>query len=324
VRLDALGSTVHAPVAVAVVSWNTRELLDRCLRSLEADVQGGLAQVWVVDNGSSDGSPQMVRELHPWANLVAHTENLGYGQAANLVAQRTSSEWIAVSNSDVELEPGALEQLVTAGVTDPAAGVLAPRLLLPTGETQHLVWAFPTVRATLAQNLGPLVLGGRLADQLALRGAWDPDRPRRVPWAIGAFLLIRRKAWEEIGGFDPTFWMSAEDLDLGWRMHEAGWFTRYEPAAVVHHAESAATRTVWGDQLPIHWQRCAYAWMLRRFGRGRTAVVGVLNLVGSAARLAAYLALARFRPDPRLRGLWHWTLVHLYAFAPRRTLDRYR
>jgi N-acetylglucosaminyl-diphospho-decaprenol L-rhamnosyltransferase len=204
------------------------------------------------------------------------------------------------------------------------AGILAPRLLLPTGETQHLAWAFPTVAATLAQNLGPRILPRRLGDRLALRGAWNPDRPRRIPWAVGAFLLVRRAAWEEVGGFDPAQWMSAEDLDLGWRMREAGWVTRYEPTAVVHHEESSATRTVWGEDLPIHWQRCAYAWMLRRLGRTRTGTVGLLNLAGSAARLAVDLALAGFRPNARLRAMGRWTVVHLYAFAPRRTLERYR
>src|SRR5947209_10695511 len=116
--------------------------------------------------------------------------------------------------------------------------------------------------------------------------------------------------------------MSAEDLDLGWRMRQAGWVTRYEPTAVVYHDESSATRAVWGDQLPIHWQRCAYAWMLRRFGRARTSTVGLLNLTGSSARLLADLVLGGFRPDDRLRALGRWTLVHLYAFAPRRTLER--
>ena len=107
-------------------------------------------------------------------------------------------------------------------------------------------------------------------------------------------------------------------------MREAGWATRYEPAAVVHHEESAATRTVWGEHLPIHWQRCAYAWMLRRRGRARTVTVGTLNLVGSAARLAVDLTRAGFRRDDRLRAMARWTLVHAYAFAPRRVLDRYR
>jgi GT2 family glycosyltransferase len=323
-RQTATGPEPTAPVVAAVVSWNTRELLDRCLRSLEPEARAGAAEVWVVDNASSDGSAEMVRERHPWVTLVSLQDNIGYGRAVNVVAYRTSSPWFLFTNADVAVEPHALERLVAAGEADPAAGIVAPRLVLPNGDTQHLAWAFPTVSATLAQNLGPRLLPRSVGDHLALRGAWNPDRPRRIPWAVGAFLLVRRAAWDEVGGFDPAHWMSAEDLDLGWRMRQAGWVTRYEPSSIVHHEESSATRAVWGDELPIHWQRCAYAWMLRRFGRARTSTVGVLNLLGSAARLAVDLTLAGFRFDEHLRALGRWTLVHLYAFAPRRALERYR
>lgn len=311
-------------VVVAVVSWNTHDLLDRCLRSLAASVEAGTAEVWVVDNASTDGSAAMVRERHPWAHVVASEENLGYGRAVNLVAERTASDWLAPSNADVALCPGALERLLAAGEADPGAGVVAPRLLLPDGSTQHSIWGFPTLATTIVQNLGPRLAPRRLAERHAIRGGWDPDRAGRVPWAVGAFLLARRSAWEQTGGFDPGQWMSAEDLELGWRMREAGWATRYEPAAVVSHEESAATGEVWGTDLPLHWQRCAYAWMVRRRGRAVTVAVGLINLGGSGARYAVYLVRAGFRPDQRLRALGRWTLVHRYAFAPRRVLARYR
>jgi N-acetylglucosaminyl-diphospho-decaprenol L-rhamnosyltransferase len=324
VRQDVTGPVLRTRVVVAVVSWNTRELLDRCLESLRSEARAGTAEVWVVDNASGDGSAELVREHHPWANLLALPENLGYGRAVNLVAERTASPWLVLANADVAVQPGALERLIAAGEADPGAGIVAPRLVLPSGETQHLAWAFPTVAATLAQNLGPRIVPRRLADRLALGGAWNPERARRIPWAVGALLLVRRSAWEDVGGFDPGYWMSAEDLDLGWRMREAGWATRYEPGAVVRHDESSATRTVWGEDLRLHWQRCAYAWMLRRLGRPRTSLVGLLNLLGSASRLAIRAARSGLRPDDQLRAMGRWTLVHLYAFAPRRTLERYR
>jgi GT2 family glycosyltransferase len=309
---------------VAVVSWNTRDLLDRCLHSLEPSANAGTAEVWVVDNGSTDGSVELVRERHAWVHLVESGENLGYGRAVNLVAERTSSPWFALANADVALRAGALDALLAAGEADPGAGIVAPKLVLPGGGTQHSAWAFPTVAATLVQNLGPRLAGRRLADRLALAGVWDADRARRVPWAVGAFLLVRRSAWDQVGGFDPGQWMSAEDLDLGWRMREAGWATRHEPRAVVDHQESAATGQVWGDDLAIHWQRCAYAWMLRRRGRSRTVVVGILNFLGSGGRYVLGRARAGFHADEPLHALGRWTLVHLYALAPRRTLERYR
>ena len=322
-----MGSADAAPpVVIAVVSWNTRELLDRCLASMRPAADSGVAQVWVVDNGSTDGSIEMVRERHPWVQLVVSEENLGYGRAVNLVAERTSSPWFVLSNADIALRPGALEAMLEASESDPGAGIVAPRLILPTGATQHSVWAFPTIASTAVQNLGPRIAGRRLAERLALAGEWDSERARRVPWAAGAFLLVRRDAWDDAGGFDPGQWMSAEDLDLGWRMQAAGWATRYEPRAVVDHEESAATGQVWGDGLAIHWQRCAYSWMLRRMGRGPTVVVGLLNFLGSGGRYLLFRARARARgsQDESLRALGRWTLVHAYALAPRRVLSRYR
>lgn len=316
-----------SPVAVAVVSWNTRELLDRCLRSLRPHADSGLAEVWVVDNASTDGSPDVVCERHPWVRLIASQENMGYGRAINLVAQQTSSPWLVVSNADIGVRPGALERLLAAGAADPRAGILAPRLLLPDGSIQHSVWPFPSAFVHLMANLGPPLVPRSVGDRLALSGMWDSGRHRRVPWAIGAFLLVRREAWDAVGGFDPGQWMSAEDVDLGWRARAAGWATRFVPDAVVDHEESAATGQVWGDHLPIHWQRCSYGWMERRIGRRRTATVGAINLAGGLARLAAYAVLGRVDPHRwggRLGPQGRWTAVHLYAFAPRRVLKRYR
>src|SRR3954467_12559434 len=113
-------------VTVAVVSWNTRELLLRCLESLEPDVRAGRASVWVVDNASKDGSAEAAREAAPWAEVVDGGENLGFGRAVNLVARSTDSEWIAAANADVALEPSALEALIAAG-SDHRVACVAPR-----------------------------------------------------------------------------------------------------------------------------------------------------------------------------------------------------
>src|SRR3954469_3504632 len=126
-------------VTIAIVSWNTRDLLARCLVSLAPEVERGRAEVWVVDNASTDGSPDLVRDRYDWVHLIASDENLGFGRAINLVAGQTASEWIATANADVALRPGALDVLLAAGARDGAAGAIAPRLVLPTGETQHSV-----------------------------------------------------------------------------------------------------------------------------------------------------------------------------------------
>ncbi|HEV2753545.1 MAG TPA: glycosyltransferase family 2 protein, partial [Solirubrobacteraceae bacterium] len=265
------------PVAVAVVSWNLRERLDACLRSLRPDHEAGRAEVWVVDNASQDGSAQLVRNEHPWARLIALADNRGYGPAVNLVARRTHTPWVAPANADLRLEPGALETLLRAGDAHPRAGVLAPRLLLADGRTQHSVHPFPAVGTTLTVNLGVGYRLARLGERLCLEGRWDPERERDVPWAHGALLLVRRAAWERVGGFDDAMWFYAEDLDLCWRLHRAGWATRYVPAARVHHDHSAAALAAWGEERLVRSQAAAYAWMRRRRGAARTVAVAALN-----------------------------------------------
>jgi GT2 family glycosyltransferase len=317
-----------APVAFAVVSWNTRELLARCLDSLQAEVQAGRASVSVIDNASTDGSAELVSSRYAWAELIALDENVGFGAAVNLAAARSRSPWIAVANADVELSDGALQKLLDAGERDPAAGIVAPRLVLPDGTTQHSVYSFPTLGFTVAFNLGAGAMSRQWGDRMLLEGLWNPDRPRRVDWAIGAFLLVRRAAWDGIGGFAPEHWMYAEDLDLGWRANAAGWRTRFEPSAVVRHHSAAATSQVWGDDRDVRWQRSTYAWMLRRRGPLITRACALVNVVGAAARmaLAAVPALVlggdwrwRYRANRR------WTRLHLDGLlASRDALERHR
>jgi GT2 family glycosyltransferase len=314
-------------VTVAVVSWNTRALLEDCLASLKDDAEEGLCEVWVADNASEDGSPEMVRERFPWVRLLANDENAGFGAAVNAVAAQSQSEWIAAANADVRATPGALQALLRAGAGDPRAGAVAPRLVLPDGSVQHSVFPFPTLTVTLLANLGAASLSRRLADRWCLPGGWDPDRPRRVPWAVGALLLVRRAAWDEIGGFDPRQWMYAEDLDLGWRLSRAGWHTRYEPAAVVHHQESAATTRAWGDGRSERWHRATYAWLLRRRGLLATRAIAALNVGGALARaalLAPAALIRRRRWGPPLRVALRTARAHLVGFAPRSELAGHR
>lgn len=285
-----------AEVTVAVVSWNTRDLLAACLRSLEPEVAAGRAEVWVVDNASSDGSPDLVADRFPWAALIRSDRNRGFGAAVNEVARRTRSRWIAPANADIELTPGALATLLEAARRDPNAAIAAPRLMLPDGSTQHSVHSFPSVRLATAFSLNLQRVVPGLGDRLCLEGYWDPDRSRRVPWAHAAFLLIRRDAFDAIGGFDPDQWLYAEDIDLAWRLARRNESTRYEPAAIVRHAVSAATTRAFADQRVDRHMAASQAWMMRRRGALVTWSFCTVNCAGAVARAVLLAPLARLRP----------------------------
>jgi len=316
-----------APVTVVIVSWNTRDLLARCLESFAPEVARGRVELWVVDNASSDGSPELVAERFPWAQLIASPENLGFGRAVNLAAKRTSSEWVASANADIAVCPGAIDTLLDTGARDPRSGAIAPRLRLPDGSTQHSVLGFPTIPFSFVLATGAFHHSATLGDRLAFPGYWNKERSRRVPWAVAAFLLVRRTAWDEVGGFDERQWMYAEDLDLGWRLREAGWATRYEPRAVVDHESAASTTQFFGPEVAPHWQRSTYGFLARRRGVAYTWAVALLNLAGALLRWAKTVPRSVTTPEPYAeirRAHARWALVHLKALRGRAALEALR
>jgi N-acetylglucosaminyl-diphospho-decaprenol L-rhamnosyltransferase len=323
--LAGRGERAPPKVTIAVVSWNTRSLLVDCLRSLEPEVGARRAAVWVVDNASNDGSAEAARSEAPWATVLEPGQNLGFGRAVNLVARQTETPWLAAANADVELEPGALDSMLAAG-TDARVGAVAPRLVLPGGAVQHSVHPFPTLPFTLLFNLGVPRLSRRLSDRLCLEGSWDPERPREVPWAIGAFLLLRRSAFDEAGGFDDEQWLYAEDLDLGWRLRSAGWVTRYEPRARVRHHASAATTAAFGDEKTARFMAATYAALLRRRGLPRTWATAAVNVAGAAVRAVWNAPLAGVSPRRRAAlGLnRRWLAAHREGLRSRAGLLRGR
>jgi GT2 family glycosyltransferase len=214
--------------------------------------------------------------------------------------------------------PGALQALLGAAGAHPRAGILAPRLVSPGGATEHSVHPFPTLPLTLAFNLGLPMVSRRLADRLALEGAWNPSRPRAVDWAVGAFLLVRRRTWEELGGFDPGHWMYAEDLDLGWRAARLGWQTWFEPGAVVRHVGGASSSQAWGAARRERWLRSTYGWMLRRRGGAVTRTYALLNAAGALARLLALAPAGGGRRAAERAELRAWLSLHLAALVSSR------
>lgn len=316
-----------APIAVAIVSWNTRELLRRCLESLNAEVEAGRADVWVVDNGSTDGSVELVRDEFPWVSLLVPGENLGYGPAVNRVAERTTNPWIAPANSDLEFTPGALGALLGGGARDPGAGAVAPKLLLPDGSVQPSIQPFPGLSSVVLKHLRLYHLSRPLGERLCMRGFWDPDAPQRVDWATGAFLIVRREAYEEVGGFDEGQWMYAEDLDLCWRLRRAGWATRFEPGAVVHHVLSQAAEQAFGDSdaRAAWWMAATYSWLARRRGVASTWAIAVVNLSASVIGLGVASALSRRAParwGPSRQRARSGLRLHRLGLRSRRALVR--
>jgi GT2 family glycosyltransferase len=223
-----------------VVNHNTRELLARCLESVCAEPAGAVV---VVDNASTDGSAAMVRERFPGVQLLANRANLGYGAGANQAIRQCAARYVLLLNSDTLVQPGALAALSAYFEAHAGAGLVGPRLLYPNGRPQASCYAFPTPLHVLLEET---TLIRHIAATPGLRHLFLHTRPYkralRVPWVLGAALAVRRSAFEVVGGFDERFFMYAEEIDLSYRLWEAGWETHFTPNAVVVHVGGASTR----------------------------------------------------------------------------------
>lgn len=226
-------------LAVAVVSFNTRELLERCLRSVAA---AGAATVVVVDNGSTDGSIELVREQFAGVRLVVMERNHGYGAAANVAFAACDAPALLLLNSDTVVAPDVLAVLARHLAEHPGAAIVGPRLANPDGSLQPSTFPFPSPPDLLMGETG-LHLLVRRVPRLRERWlrTWSHDEARAVPWVIGAALAIRRGPFEAVGGFDESYFMYWEEVDLARRLADAGYGTHFEPATTVMHVGEAST-----------------------------------------------------------------------------------
>jgi len=228
------------PIAVAIVNYNTRDDLRTCLASVQHE---GPIEVVVVDNASSDGSVAMVRDEYPWVICHANQTNLGYGAAANQAIGSCTAEYVLLLNSDTLLRPGVLEALSTYLDHHPRAGIVGPRLVNPDGTLQASCYPFPSPLDKLLDKstLSRLIRFVPVLRNQYLR-TWLHASDRVVPWVKAAALAIRRDAFELAGGFDTSYFMYFEEVDLCYRLFRAGWQTHFSPLATVVHVGGASTR----------------------------------------------------------------------------------
>lgn len=229
-------------VAAVIVSYNVADLVLECIASLRSD---GIEQVVVVDNASADGSVEAVRRHEPGVEVLALTRNLGYGAGANRGVAATTAPYVAVMNPDVVVEPGSTKALVDALEADAGLAVVGPRVESPGGDLYPSARTFPDLADAAGHAFFHFVWPANPFSRRYRMLDWDHAGAADVDWVAGNHFLVRRSAWDEVGGFDEGFFMYMEDVDLCWRLRRAGWRTGYEPAARVTHAIGRST-----DQTP--------------------------------------------------------------------------
>ena len=293
-QVESVLGLVRVPATVdvtaVVVSYGTRDLLARCLTALGAQ-EGVTLETIVVDNASPDASAELVRREFPEAQLVALDENVGFARANNLAFEHARGEHLLLLNSDCFLEPGALSELVAAARRHPDAAAVGARLANADGSLQRSAWPFPRPARIAAEAF----LLHRLGLFEDLR-TWAHDEEREVDFLIGACLLVRRDALDEVGGFDERFRFYGEEADLQRRLANRGWKVVLAPDARATHVGGASSRDS-RERLRLFYggQR---RYLEKHGGRLAWPAARLALLVGSMAR--ARWALARVALDPRL------------------------
>jgi GT2 family glycosyltransferase len=285
-------------VAVGIISWNTRSLLRSCLESV---LEQSPPEIVVVDNGSQDGSIEMVRGDFPQVRLAVNPDNPGFGAAANQAFALTSSPYLLLLNGDTQARPGGL--LAIEGYLDrhPRVGVLGPKLVFPDGRLQSSCSTFPHPMVPLVKSKGLTRLIARFPIlRRKVLDTWPHDRARKVPWVSGAALAIRREAFLSVGGFDESFHLYFEEPDLCRRMLNRGWETHFAPVTEVVHVEGASTQQ---RRAEVLW---AWALSYRHYNER--------HFSGGSLRLAR----RTYRLGMRVRWLREWLRFALAADAESR------
>ena len=291
-------------VDIGVVTWNSRDVtVDALERLLQSD-QGCDVRLLVRDTASTDGTPEAIRERGPDAALDAGTENLGFAGGMNRLIARSDAPWFFPLNSDAWPEEHCLATLVRAAEEHPRAAAIAPLLLTPDGTLEHSTHPFPSPRVALMVTIGDTAWVRRRGDKFFLEGVWMHDRPRPVDWAVGAALLMRREALDEIGPFDERFFMYAEDLEWCWRASRHGWDIRFEPAAVVRHIGNVSGKVRYGDRRRAAYMANTYRFYAREHGWLAMNLFRAINVAGAFR----HFVTARAAGDSGAAAYWRLAL----------------
>ena len=269
-------------LSIIIVNHNTKDLLRDCLASLREHLARPVCEVFVVDNGSKDGSTAMVRQELPWVELIENTGNLGFARANNQAIRRASGSFVLLLNSDTIINKGAIEGLLETMQSDPSIGVAGLQLLNGDGSLQNSIYNFPSLlteltNKSLLRRLFPNRYRGK--EQRILQ-------PIEVDGIIGSCMLVRKEAIKEIGLLDEDYFFFFEETDWCLRMRRAGWKVIFDPRYTIFHLQGKSAAKV-NARARIEYWRSRYTYFEKHFD----AISCHILRVGLLARLAAEICL---------------------------------
>lgn len=232
-------------LSIIVLSYNTKDLVIRCLQSVEAAVKGlESVEIIVVDNGSTDNSVESIKVEDEKIQIIENGKNLGFAKGNNLGLKKATGKFILLLNSDTLLEKDTIHKMLKFMEENPQIGVATCRVEFPDGSLDPACHrGFPTPWASLSYFLGleKLFPKSRLFGQYHL-GYLPIDKPHEIDSPSGAFYFLRREVIEKVGFLDEDYFMYGEDLDWSYRIKQAGFKIFYYPGAKITHFKKQSGR----------------------------------------------------------------------------------
>jgi N-acetylglucosaminyl-diphospho-decaprenol L-rhamnosyltransferase len=281
-------------LAVVVVNYNSGEFLPRCIASVYAAAGDLALDVVVVDNASRDGSAQRAAGEHPAARILENPVNRGFAVAANQGIRSTAASFALLLNPDAQISGGTLAALLKVAGERPRAGAIGLLVRNPDGTVQPSARKVPGLLESLGHAfLGPVFPNNPFTRSYTMAG-WDRTTEREVEWISGSAMLLRREAYDEVGGFDEGYFMYVEDVDLCTRMRRARWAVLFSPEVEVVHEIGVSSRRM-PKRMAVEHSRSIYRYFDRHVARG------FLVLLKPLVRMALWLR-ARVAASARERA----------------------
>ncbi|MBZ0275463.1 MAG: glycosyltransferase family 2 protein [Anaerolineae bacterium] len=302
-------------VSILVVNWNTRDLLARCLRAIQDTVKQVAYEVIVVDNHSNDGSQEMVKRDFPQVRLIENQENVGFARANNQAMEAAHGRYMLLLNSDAFLGEGALDVMTAFMDSHPDAGMASCKLVYEDGSLQRSCATFPTLMTEfyIALGLDKLFPHSKTFGRYLMTD-WNYDDTRPVEVIMGAFMLVRATAIEEVGMMDEGFFMYSEEVDWCYRFEDAGWKVYFHPDVQAIHIWGGSSRAVKVETL-IRLYRSRVQFFRKHYGHSDAWLYKGILIFNALVRVVpgALYYLTRGTPEARQK---HAAFVQLLRAIP--------
>lgn len=300
---------MNANLSIIIVSCNTQLLLEKALNSIKKSGDPFKKLLIVFDNGSKDGTQEMIKKKFPWVVYLRSETNLGFSKAVNRAAQQAQGDYLLLLNSDARLQEDSIQKAVEWMEQNPRCAVCGAQLLNEDGTLQNSIANFPTLLTELAnksilRRLFPKKFPGK---------EYQSGRPQAVESVIGAFFLIRKTIWDELGGFDERYFFFFEETDFCLRATQRGYLVYYLPQVKVWHGQGKTAKTRLSEARIEYWKsRYRYFKTHHPLYKYLILKIGLLIRLFLSLFLESLLYLVTFGKSPTARlkttykiALWH-------------------